>query len=99
MPTPTPYAIGAEWQTNGSADFLHLKDKGGTIIGWIDKDGFLQGTLASGGGSLELEINGTPNVDQSLLNLIAGSNITLSDDGLGGITIASSGGGSADWIR
>jgi hypothetical protein len=42
---------------------------------------------AGGGGSLSLETDGTPNGDQTLLNLIAGSNITLTDDGVGGVTI------------
>ncbi len=43
--------------------------------------------------SLKLETNSTPNGSQSLLNLVAGSNITLTDDGLGDITIASTGSG------
>jgi hypothetical protein len=41
--------------------------------------------------SLELEVDGTPNTDQSLLNLTAGSNITITDDGDGEVVIASSG--------
>lgn len=48
--------------------------------------------------SAELEVNGTPNTVQSLLNLIAGSNITLTDNGMGGVTIASTGGGSGSLI-
>jgi hypothetical protein len=44
------------------------------------------------GGSLFLETNGTPNGSQALLNLIAGSNITLTDDGIGDITISSTSG-------
>lgn len=42
-----------------------------------------------------LQTNGTPNANQTLLNLIAGSNINLTDDGLGGITIDATGGGSS----
>jgi hypothetical protein len=39
--------------------------------------------------SLTLEHNGVVNGSQSLLNLKNGSNVTITDDGLGGITIAS----------
>lgn len=46
-----------------------------------------------GGSSLTLQINGTPNTSQSLLNLIAGSNITITDDGLGGAVFNVTGGG------
>jgi hypothetical protein len=44
---------------------------------------------------LALETNGTPNGDQTLLNLVAGTNMTITDDGLGNITFdaTSSGGG------
>ncbi len=42
---------------------------------------------------LDLEVNGTPNADQSLLNLVAGSNVTITDLGGGSVRIASSGGG------
>lgn len=38
-----------------------------------------------------LETNGTKNATQTILNLIAGSNITLTADGAGGVTIAASG--------
>lgn len=49
---------------------------------------------ASGGGSsIELQTDGVPNGDQTLLNLIAGTNITLTDDGVGGVTIDATGGG------
>ena len=41
------------------------------------------------GGSLDLEVNGTPNVDQTLLNLIEGVNIDIADNGTGGVTITS----------
>ena len=40
-------------------------------------------------GSLDLEVNGTPNVDQTLLNLIEGVNIDIADNGTGGVTITS----------
>ena len=51
-----------------------------------------------GGGvtGLDLEVNGTPNGDQTLLNLVAGTNITLTDDGIGSVTIDASGGGGGN---
>jgi hypothetical protein len=48
------------------------------------------GTLGLAGPTLK--VNGTLNGDQALLNLIAGSNITLADNGVGGVTITSTGG-------
>ena len=45
-----------------------------------------------GGSSITLKTNGTNNGSQSILNLKAGSNITLTDDGVGGITFDASGG-------
>lgn len=41
------------------------------------------------GGTL-LETNGTPNGSQSTLNLKNGSNVSITDDGAGGVTIAAS---------
>jgi hypothetical protein len=40
-------------------------------------------------GGLDLEVNGTPNGDQTLLNLIEGVNIDIADNGTGGVTITS----------
>lgn len=52
------------------------------------------GTLALASDLPAFQTNGTPNGSQSLLNLIEGSGITLTDDGLGGVTIdATTGGG------
>ena len=57
------------------------------------------GNLSIGGGSgLSLEVNGTPNTDQSLLNLISGTNITLTDNGVGGVTIDATGGGGSGTV-
>jgi hypothetical protein len=39
-----------------------------------------------------LQVNGTPNGNQGLLNMASGSNITLTDNGTGTVTIAGSGG-------
>lgn len=47
-----------------------------------------------GGSGLTLETNGIPNGSQSVLNLAQGSNITLTDNGSGTITIAASAGAS-----
>lgn len=52
--------------------------------------GLVVGASASGP---TLQTNGAPNGSQSLLNLVAGSNVTLTDNGSGSITIAASGGG------
>ena len=46
---------------------------------------------ATSGTTLELETNGTPNGSQTLLNLVQGSNVTITDDGLGNVTIAATG--------
>lgn len=44
----------------------------------------------TGGSSITLQTNSTPNGSQTLLNLKQGTNVTIADDGLGGITISSS---------
>src|ERR1017187_8158478 len=67
----------------------------GDVLVWNGSD-WVNAVPPSG---LALEVNGTPNVVQSLLNLIAGSNITLTDNGLGGVTIASTGGSSAPTVN
>ena len=52
-------------------------------------------TGCGGGGSIALKTNGVNNGSQSILNLKAGSNVTLADDGVGGISITSTGAGGA----
>jgi hypothetical protein len=47
-----------------------------------------------GGATLLLETNGVQNPSQTLLNLIQGSGITITDNGSGGVTIAATGGAS-----
>lgn len=59
------------------------------ITGQLDETG--------SGSSLTLQTNGSPNGSQSLLNLVAGTNVTLTDNGSGSVTIASSGSGSTTW--
>ena len=45
------------------------------------------------GYGIQLQVNGTDNIVQTLLNLQAGSNITITDEGNGTVTIDSTGGG------
>jgi hypothetical protein len=52
-----------------------------------DEDG-----TPGGSSDITLQTNGVNNTVQTLLNLIAGSGITLTADGVGGVTIAASGG-------
>lgn len=41
-----------------------------------------------GGSTLELEVDGVPNGDQTLLNLVAGTGVDLVDSGTGSVTIS-----------
>lgn len=56
-------------------------------------DGVNVDIVASSAGGLILEHNGIQNTVQTVLNLIAGSNVTITDNGAGGLTISSSGSG------
>jgi hypothetical protein len=47
--------------------------------------------VASGGSSLAFQTNGTPNTNQGLLNLIAGSGISATADAFGGVTLVNTG--------
>lgn len=55
-------------------------------------------TATGGGGGITLQTNSTNNGSQTLLNLVAGSNITLTDNGSGNVTIAASGGGGSSGV-
>ena len=56
--------------------------------------GGASGSGGSGTGyGIQLQVNGTDNIVQTLLNLQAGSNITITDEGNGTVTIDSTGGG------
>jgi hypothetical protein len=59
------------------------------ICTWIPNQ--IGGSSGASAGSLTLQTNGVNNGSQQLLDLVAGSNITLTDDGHGDITIAASG--------
>lgn len=49
--------------------------------------------ISASGGGIELQTDGNINATQNLLNLVAGTGVTLTDDGNGNITIDSTGGG------
>jgi hypothetical protein len=53
---------------------------------------------SSGGSGPTLQVNGTPNGSQTLLNLKAGTGTTINDDGVGGVTIAATGGGGGSFV-
>lgn len=69
----------------------------GTSGEYVRGDGTLA-TFPTIPSALLLETDGTPNGDQTKLNLVAGTNITLTDDGLGNVTIDASGGGGGGGI-
>jgi hypothetical protein len=54
---------------------------------------------AEGGCCVTLQVGGIDNIDQSLLNLVAGTNMTITDNGDGSVTFDSTGGGggSVSW--
>lgn len=74
-----------------------------TVYGWNDTTNLpvnllLGAGLASDGSNLTVDLplfqtNTVSNATQNVLNLIQGTNITLTDDGLGGITIDATAGG------
>ncbi|MGH7442574.1 MAG: hypothetical protein ACREKE_07885 [bacterium] len=55
-----------------------------------------------GGGTITLQTNGTNNISQTALNLVAGTNVTLTNTSGGNVTVAASGSGSgytaSSWI-
>ncbi len=57
-------------------------------------DKYVFETVSGSGSSIDLEVNGTPNVDQAKLNLVEGTNMSITDDGLGNITFDATGGGT-----
>lgn len=59
----------------------------------LNKEG-LMSLLSVQGTQLLLQVNNVDNVIQSVLNLVQGTNITLTDNGDGSVTIDSTGGGS-----
>lgn len=57
---------------------------------------FIFQTPSGGGSSITLKTDDVNNGSQSILNLKAGTNLTLTDDGLGGVTIDAIGDGMGD---
>ena len=57
------------------------------------------GSGSGGGCCVTLQVGGIDNIDQTLLNLIAGTNMTITDNGDGSVTFDSTGGGggSVSW--
>ena len=53
----------------------------------------------SSGSTIDLQTNGTDNAVQSKLNLIQGTNTTITSDSAGGVTINSTGGTDADAVH
>ena len=81
----------------GNASVIQMFGGGSPLVNEIsiyDANGNLVSsgrTIASIGGAL-LKTNSVNNGSQTILNLKNGSNITIADDGVGGITITASGG-------
>lgn len=73
----------------GTFDFVVAPQVGDVITA------FYSTATGGGGGSIDLEVEGTPNVDQTLLNLVAGTNMTITDNGDGSVTFDATGGGGA----
>lgn len=75
-----------------------LINKGGLKV--VSHDASLTGdgtpesplAVAGGGSGITLQTDGTPNGSQTLLNLVEGTNMTITDDGNGNITFDATGG-------
>ncbi len=62
-----------------------LTNNGSGVLSWTN--------IGGGSSGLTLETDGSVNGDQTTLNLVAGTGVTLTDDGSGSVTIDASGGG------
>ncbi|MGH9406769.1 MAG: hypothetical protein ACRD3D_13155 [Terriglobia bacterium] len=90
---PTQPLFTIEQSSISSADAQEWLDTTGVKQTWIDAGGVLHCAGGCTGSGVTLQTNGVNNASQSLLNLVAGSNITLTNTG-GNVTISSSGSGS-----
>lgn len=70
---------------DGSGSSVALSTGEGVYISTDGTDYFTERGMGGGGSTITLETNGTPNGLQTLLNLIAAANVTITDDGTGGI--------------
>jgi hypothetical protein len=77
---------------DGSASTVAIAQNQGMYIA-TDGSNYFSSRGMGGGSGLSLEVNGTPNASQTLLNLISGTGITVTDGGSGNVTIAATGGG------
>jgi lysophospholipase L1-like esterase len=77
--------------SSSDEDVLQIKNSTGNVVSWIDADGVPQGGMAPGT-TVTLQTGGIDNGSQSILNLSAGSNISLTDVGNGTVSIASTAG-------
>lgn len=80
------YVLGYDTTDNSFAAFLI-----GTGLAYDHATHTLSST---GGAGLDLEVEGVANTDQTLLNLVAGTNMNITDNGDGSVTFDASGGGS-----
>jgi hypothetical protein len=86
--TLTPATGTISFGTTLGASSFSLPGGSAATIGYDGADFLAEGVSSS----IELETNGTPNSSQSLLNLAAGANVTLTESA-GTVTIAATGGG------
>ena len=86
---PAGYTLSAAPGSCSPVAFRTI-DNGLTWQGWQ-----IVGGGSSGGGGPLLQVNGTNNALQTTLNLLNGSNVTITADGAGGVTINSTGGSTA----
>jgi hypothetical protein len=84
--TLTPATGTISFGTTLGASSLSLPGGSAITVGYDGTD-----FLAEGAVSLELETNGTPNSAQNLLNLVAGTNVTLTESA-GSVTISAASG-------
>jgi hypothetical protein len=71
---------------DGSASTVTLSTGSGMMI-WTDGTNYFSLRGGAGGGGLSLQVDGTPNGSQTLLNLISGGGVQVVDGGTGGVTI------------